>query len=131
MHVKASNIDETFMWEVHRPFDLELNRLRKPIVCTEYPAVTWNMKPDFEFEGFCRSTPGVTDVTFFTDSYCVSVQSSDWYPVQRLIYRWMQANERRFNVSWGSDRNKSPSTYDSLDRAISSLTYVHRPENWE
>ena len=86
------------------------------------------MKVDPEFEAFCRGVSGVSDVEQLSGSYCVAVQASDVYPVRRLIQRWMKATNRQFPVSWEVHRSTNPSAYDPMDRAISSMTYIHQPE---
>jgi len=86
------------------------------------------LRADPEFEEFCRAVPGVTEVTLLVESYCVSMQAPDVNPIKRQIHRWMKANGRDFNVSMSVHASVSPSTYDPMDRAISSMTYVHKPE---
>jgi hypothetical protein len=86
------------------------------------------LEADIEFEQFCRAVAGVTEVKLLRDAYCVSIQASDVNPVRRLIDRWMNANGREFRWSRSVHASVSPSTYDPLDRAISSKTYVHKPE---
>jgi hypothetical protein len=40
----------------------------------------------------------------------------------------MKEHNRSFKLAWDVQKSTTPSSYDAMDRAISSLTYIHRPD---
>lgn len=117
--MKLHNRDYEVQWRVR-------SRNNRLMTLAEYPRHVERLERDIEFENLCLAVPGVESVELEPLQYLIVADMIDRHPVQRRIYRWMAENGRHFDTTFMLKSGKRTSTYDPLDRVITTLTYKHR-----